>query len=334
LFYISLHNKTSDTETQFAQDDAALNVKLSTYNDTSIAFEIRINQSRACIDELCANGTFPELLENVILRGCWNAATNTPMLNDTNGEMGDLYVVCVGGNSTTLNGVSEWLVDDLIKRVEDDWITLPKDGVTLYDDPNGTGVSLIVNEVGDPLEVVQLSAIGNLTLVDQGDYINLLLNVSTPGSQVIPYGALGLIDTVPDDVNGTNITVTEQMWTHVGDDLHMTLTVRIPPTYNSNGTEYVVPIDGFFTIILPVLPTFPHNPWCGLHRTVAAGTTPDNIQLKISGSHFETGTSPEQLDIRWRVDYTIGGSLSSPDPYYIKMYCVWADHTPPSGPYP
>lgn len=334
LLYTNFHHKVQNTEEQFAEDKVILWNKLIDYNETAIEFEDDISETRESIDGLCAEGVFPELTQNMILRGCWDASTNTPELNNTNGEFGDLYVVCVPGNATTLNGISSWVIDDLIKRVEDytpsssdAWVTLAKNGVTLSDSPSGTGESLVVVGAGDPLELVQLQALGNLTLVDQGDYIDLLLDVATPGSQVIPYWTLGLVDTVPDDNNSTLVNIMRQMWTHVGNDLHVTLTLMVPVSPFGVVGEHSIPVDGFFTLIVPILPDFPHNPWCGVHQIFEMEDMGE-ISVKSSGSLFNISASPETLALKWRVDY-VAPSLSGV--FDLKFYCVWNDHAPPSG---
>lgn len=46
-------------------------------------------------------------------KGTWNASTNTPSLASSVGTKGDYYVVSVAG-STSLNGISNWGVGDLV----------------------------------------------------------------------------------------------------------------------------------------------------------------------------------------------------------------------------
>lgn len=46
-------------------------------------------------------------------KGTWNASTNDPALTSSTGTKGDYYIVNVAG-STTLDGISDWLVGDLV----------------------------------------------------------------------------------------------------------------------------------------------------------------------------------------------------------------------------
>jgi len=339
LLYVNLHNQISSTTTNFTLDQQELDNDLNVFNATAEELQSAVSNASTCIDQLCASSVYPGLLENVIVRGCWDASTNTPTLNDSNGDPGDLYVVCVAGSATTLNNVSSWAKDDLIKRVADyipnmgvdTWVTLPYEGVTVSDAHSGTGESLIDVGVGNPIQLVQFNATGDVTLVDQGDYVDIVVNASTPGAQVIPYTSMGLVDTTPTAVNATNVSVIEQMWTQVGDDLHVTFTILIPyvPPFNATDSGHTLPIDGFFSLIVPILPDFPHNPWCGAHRTmVSPTTTPDGVQIKIWGSEFDTIPNPDELVLRWRIDYVI--LPASEDHYYLKFYCVWNDHSPPA----
>jgi len=106
----------------------------------------------------------------------------------------------------------------------------------------------------------------------------------------------------------------------------------LPPTpYNDTGA-YVVPLDGFFTLIVPILPAFPHNPWCSVLRTRPAGGGNNNhVQIRADGSTFDLTASPDALDLRWRVDYSLAGATANANPHYLKLYCVWNRHTPPPG---
>ena len=46
-------------------------------------------------------------------QGAWNANTNTPTLADGVGQTGDYYRVNVTG-STNLDGITDWVADDLV----------------------------------------------------------------------------------------------------------------------------------------------------------------------------------------------------------------------------
>jgi len=66
---------------------------------------------------LDAGGTVPlsqiptSIQGGVSYQGTWDASTNTPTLTSSVGSKGNYYVVSVAG-STTLNGVSEWKIND------------------------------------------------------------------------------------------------------------------------------------------------------------------------------------------------------------------------------
>lgn len=337
IFLVGLNNRNTRIEEEFARDDVVLQDEIDDLGTAAEEFNTTLNQFLGpCVQLACASGIYPEILKNAVLKGCWNASTNTPTLTNSNGRIGDLYVVCISGNATTLNGISTWLKNDLVMRVAnytpsggvDAWVTFPKGGVTINDASGGTGESFVVKGTGNPLLLATLQAAGNITFVQHADYIEILINGSTPGSQVIPYSSLPgpVVDTVP---SGVNATVLDQTWTQVGEDIHVTFTVQIP--FNNGGTPglKVSPVSGFFTVIVPILPDFPHNPWCGMHRTVVppGSAASNDVLVKIAGSNFDLTESPDELDFRWRVD--VVGALTSD--YRVKFYCVWNGHTPPAG---
>ena len=56
-------------------------------------------------------------------KGNWNAATNTPMLQDGVGTAGDIYRVNVGG-ATTLNGFNKWDAGDALFYDGANWVPI------------------------------------------------------------------------------------------------------------------------------------------------------------------------------------------------------------------
>ena len=53
------------------------------------------------------------LISPMVYQGTWNATANSPALSSSSGTRGYTYIVSVAG-STALNGISTWLVDDLL----------------------------------------------------------------------------------------------------------------------------------------------------------------------------------------------------------------------------
>lgn len=71
-------------------------------------------RSEWAIDGVIVTATAEQLNNStggLIYKGAWNANTNTPTLTSSVGTQGDFYIVDVAG-STTLNGISSWVVGD------------------------------------------------------------------------------------------------------------------------------------------------------------------------------------------------------------------------------
>lgn len=76
------------------------------------------------------------------LRGNWNATTNTPTLASGTGTIGQAYRVSVAG-STTLDGISSWLVDDFVYFDGSVWL---KDDHNTAVGGGGGGISNVVED--------------------------------------------------------------------------------------------------------------------------------------------------------------------------------------------
>ena len=85
-------------------------------------------------------------------KGTWNASTNDPSLTSGTGTKGDFYIVSTAG-STTLDGISDWLVGDLVifNRTE------PGTGAGYWDKVSGNNSEVISVNGQTPIN-------GNVTL--------------------------------------------------------------------------------------------------------------------------------------------------------------------------
>lgn len=137
-----------------------------------------INSFRPCLDEYCDN--FPRLLGAVICKGCWDALTNTPTLTSGVGVNGDMYYVCVAGN-TNIEGITDWEEGDSLKFIVNTptgarWIKndgSPVAGVVTTLSDAGPGASLITDGVGDTLAIRKLGCSSGVACVENGDEMQI-----------------------------------------------------------------------------------------------------------------------------------------------------------------
>jgi len=139
----------------------------------------------------------PDLLESAVYRGCWNAATNFPVITSSTGLDGEFFIVCTPG-STTINGNSEWNLYDII--IFDvglvSWIRIDG-GQNIITDTSAVGpneASIIADGFGPFFSLYKIAAGSDINITGDGDaltitstagLITVTLQDSGPGSSLI-----------------------------------------------------------------------------------------------------------------------------------------------------
>lgn len=141
-------------------------------------------------------------------KGTWNASTNDPSLTSGTGTKGDFYIVSVAG-STTLDGISDWLVGDLVifNRTE------PGTGAGYWDKVSGNNSEVISVNSQTPINgnvtltpanlgAISTAAIGAINGVASLNGAALLVTSQLPATTTASLGALIVGDNLTVDVNG------------------------------------------------------------------------------------------------------------------------------------
>lgn len=155
LLMWDLNDRMGDLENDFSGALDDLKDKIAENAECCENITDVVDGFRPCLDELCDSENFPRILDAVICKGCWDANTNTPVLVSSVCEVGDLYTVCVAGN-TLLQGHNDWEVGDFIKCLEVSpgvvqWIKndgTPEAPANTTISDSGPGQSLLVDDVG------------------------------------------------------------------------------------------------------------------------------------------------------------------------------------------
>jgi hypothetical protein len=79
-------------------------------------------------------------------RGNWSADTNTPILSNSSGVVGDVYKVSIGGNIDIGSGSINYVAGDLIYLSEDNWIKISPNQIS-----DITGLQLALDALADGL---------------------------------------------------------------------------------------------------------------------------------------------------------------------------------------
>jgi hypothetical protein len=142
----------------------------------------------------------PDLLEAAVYRGCWNAATNFPVITSSTGLDGEFFIVCTPG-STNINGNSEWNLYDIIifdvglvswiridggQNIITDTSAVGPNEVSIISDGLGPFFSLYKIAAGSDINITENG--GALTITSTAAMINVTLQDSGPGSSLIING--------------------------------------------------------------------------------------------------------------------------------------------------
>lgn len=154
----------------------------------------------------------PTFVSGASYRGTWNASTNTPTLVSSVGTQGYYYVVTTAG-STTLNGISSWVVGDTVIFNGSVWQKIPSYAVISGGLIDNTPIGSTVPSTG---RFTTLSALGNTILsnvnVLGASYDSVSFSVAaeelTPSDLFFSPDGLKMyiIGTTGDDVNEYNLS--------------------------------------------------------------------------------------------------------------------------------
>ena len=209
----------------------------------------KIEGELPCLEDLHFPAIFDRIVEAYRCLGCWDANRNRPTLSSSNGNQGDLYVVCVAG-STTLNNISSWAVNNLILYVDDEtrWAKVGSAEKNMED--NGTHVSLITQGVGNALETATIVGANGFVVARSGDVLQVGAVLATVPSLVRDYnrapfnGVLNGTTGVSASTNSVLLSlpgaeapvVVREYWTRSGDILEGFVTVAFKPLANGTAT--------------------------------------------------------------------------------------------------
>ncbi len=147
----------------------------------------------------------PAIFDAALFRGCWDAATNFPVLVSSVGFDGEFFIVCVVG-STVLDGEGEWNFHDILlfeggagiwRRVDGGRNTI----VDAVAPPSGGEVTLIDDGVGPFYSVLKMVGSEFLNVTSDGERI--LFEFVPPPPPAPPPPCIGpnvttLVDSGPD----------------------------------------------------------------------------------------------------------------------------------------
>jgi hypothetical protein len=150
---------------------------------TDVRADARITAQKAVANGLATldgSGKVPASqldISSTAFLGTWDANTNTPTLSDGSGTSGDYYIVDVAG-STTIDGISSWVIGDQIISNSTAWNKIPNTG----------GVTSVAGKTG--IVTLDLADITDLTDTDD-----------------LPEGAVNLYYTEPRVAANTNVAL-------------------------------------------------------------------------------------------------------------------------------
>jgi sugar lactone lactonase YvrE len=279
----------------------------------------------------------PTFVSGASYRGTWNASTNTPTLVSSVGTQGYYYVVTTAG-STTLNGISSWVVGDTVIFNGSVWQKIPSYAVISGGLIDNTPIGSTVPSTG---RFTTLSALGNTILSN----VNVLgasydsVSFSVAGQELTPsdlfFSPDGLRMYV---IGGTGDSVYQYSlstaWVVSSAVFATSFSVSSQETapsalfFRADGTKmYIVGTtnDAVFQYTL-------NNPWSvatasydGISFSVASDATPNGLSFRPNGlSMYITGSTTDAvyqytLSTAWNVStatllqsFSISGQESVP----------------------
>jgi len=121
VFSIVLSGQQSDlnrASTRYDDDIAQLFTEASANAECCDHVNETVTGFESCVDDLCDPSFYPRILDATIFKGCWDANSNTPTLASGIGTNGNMYIVCVAGN-TTLDSQTNWMDGNVLIFVGD-----------------------------------------------------------------------------------------------------------------------------------------------------------------------------------------------------------------------
>ncbi len=119
----------------------------------------------------------PDIFDAALFRGCWDAATNFPLLVSSVGLNGEFFIVCIPG-ATVLDGEGEWNFHDMLIFEGDTGVWRRVDGgrntiVDAVAPPSGGEVSIVGDGLGPFFSLLKLEGSEFVNFTTDGE-TNLL----------------------------------------------------------------------------------------------------------------------------------------------------------------
>jgi hypothetical protein len=271
-----------------------------------------LEENEECTTSLCGENatTIPRIYDSMIDSGCWNADSNTPVLLNGTGIARNMYIVCVAGN-TTLDGYSEWSVDDILFFLIDTfngnrWVRYGPETTSLVDS-GGPDQTIIVNGSSTVSTWVlkQLANGGNGKIsIDNSDPSTIVISLTNLATeeQLRTYPTLTGATTAF-DLSGfsgaTTPSIISERWIRRGDMLHGYFVLQV--SLGGNNTN-VINLGTFPNEILAEMggsgsiTTLRYSSvWCDVHRSFSSGTNDDYVYTHRSCNVVKYGETSDDM---------------------------------------
>ena len=277
----------------------------------------------------------PTFVSGASYRGTWNASTNTPTLTSSVGTQGYYYVVTTAG-STTLNGISSWVVGDTVIFSGSVWQKIPSYAVISGGLIDNTPIGSTVPSTG---RFTTLSALGNTTLSN----VNVLgasydsVSFSVAGEETGPsdlfFSPDGLkmyvIGSQGDDVNEYNLSTAWVVSSAVYSTVFSVASQDTVPAglfFRADGTKMYMVGQTNDTVYQYTLST----PWSvatasydSISFSVAAEGTPGGLWFKPNGlSMYMVGSTGDAV-----YQYTLSTAWNVSTATFLQSFSVSGQET-------